>query len=350
VPEPLVRFDVRAVPPHLWPELSVVRGEHEIARGTVMVQLRLQCAEAAEAALRELAGARYPAGWRRFEVETLAESETFALPQGELRLFPALAPVDGSIGVRLHYTAAEAAHGSSQGAVALARAMLAPLERDLRRRIADDAQLLLGASPFMTGGALGELLLDLCCRDACFADAPAPASRTAFEAAVDRGRALLHEALEGRIAAAHEWFAEARAVRQLLDEPRISAAGDAAAETRAHLGRLLDPATLAGCGAEWLRRLPRYLKAEASRWRRRAGRGLEPAAILRELLEWSARVAALGARVRAERRWHAQLEALGWWVEEYRLSLYAQELKTLGPVSPVRLAERAAEVEAWLER
>ena len=46
----------------------------------------------------------------------------------------------------------------------------------------------------------------------------------------------------------------------------------------------------------------------------------------------------------------AWLDAFGWWIEEYRLSLYAQELKTLGPVSPARLAERAAEVEAWLDR
>jgi hypothetical protein len=38
------------------------------------------------------------------------------------------------------------------------------------------------------------------------------------------------------------------------------------------------------------------------------------------------------------------------WTLEYRVSLYAQELKTLGPVSAVRLEARAAEVEAWLSR
>ncbi len=72
--------------------------------------------------------------------------------------------------------------------------------------------------------------------------------------------------------------------------------------------------------------------------------------MLRELTEWSARVAALRARVQTERRWLPELEALSWWLEEFRLSSYAQELKALGPVSAVRLAERAAEVEAWLER
>jgi hypothetical protein len=32
------------------------------------------------------------------------------------------------------------------------------------------------------------------------------------------------------------------------------------------------------------------------------------------------------------------------------VSLYAQELKTLGPVSAARLEARAAEIEAWLTR
>ena len=31
-------------------------------------------------------------------------------------------------------------------------------------------------------------------------------------------------------------------------------------------------------------------------------------------------------------------------------SLYAQELKTLGPISAARLQARAAEIEAWISR
>jgi hypothetical protein len=38
------------------------------------------------------------------------------------------------------------------------------------------------------------------------------------------------------------------------------------------------------------------------------------------------------------------------WIEEYRVSLYAQDLKTIGPISAVRLAERVAAVEAWFAR
>jgi hypothetical protein len=49
-------------------------------------------------------------------------------------------------------------------------------------------------------------------------------------------------------------------------------------------------------------------------------------------------------------RWIPALDELSHWIEEYRVSLYAQELKTLGPISAARLEGRAAEIEAWIAR
>jgi hypothetical protein len=58
----------------------------------------------------------------------------------------------------------------------------------------------------------------------------------------------------------------------------------------------------------------------------------------------------LRAALRAEQRWIPEIDELGWWTWEYRVSLIAQELKTRGPVSAPRLEERAAAVASWLER
>jgi hypothetical protein len=44
------------------------------------------------------------------------------------------------------------------------------------------------------------------------------------------------------------------------------------------------------------------------------------------------------------------LEELRLWIEEYRVSLYAQELKTRVPISAARLGEREAEILAWFSR
>jgi ATP-dependent helicase HrpA len=39
------------------------------------------------------------------------------------------------------------------------------------------------------------------------------------------------------------------------------------------------------------------------------------------------------------------LEELAWMIEEYNVSIFAQELKTAGPMSPKRLEEKIREIE-----
>jgi len=102
--------------------------------------------------------------------------------------------------------------------------------------------------------------------------------------------------------------------------------------------------------SEWLRQLPRYLKAEQRRWQRNAVRGGEPPNIARELQLWSARYHDLERQLGTELRWSPKLDEFRFWIEEYRVSLYAQELKTLAPISAARLEQRAADIEAWLGR
>jgi Domain of unknown function (DUF3418) len=58
----------------------------------------------------------------------------------------------------------------------------------------------------------------------------------------------------------------------------------------------------------------------------------------------------LSVELGAELRWIPEFDDLKNWIEEYRVSLYAQELKTLGPVSAARLEARAAEIENWIRR
>jgi ATP-dependent helicase HrpA len=101
---------------------------------------------------------------------------------------------------------------------------------------------------------------------------------------------------------------------------------------------------------DWLRQLPRYLKAEQRRWQRNPVRGGEAKHIAAELKHWSSRHHELEQQLDVELRWTPKLDELRFWIEEYRVSLYAQELRTLGPISAARLGQRAAEIEAWIRR
>jgi ATP-dependent helicase HrpA len=228
--------------------------------------------------------------------------------------------------------------------------MLDAQSRDLAKLAAADVRLLLAASSYFTREELIDLLLQLSCRRACFADAAPPRTGEAFESAIDRGRADAHEMLEHAMAELGGWLSEARAVRRLLDDPRAKVYAKAAEETRTHLAELLRPQRLQALPPDWLRQVPRYLKAEERRWQRIFARGGESPQILAELDAWSSRAAALEGLAASELRRPPELEELRLWIEEYRVSLYAQELKTHVPISAARLVQREAEIRAWFAR
>jgi ATP-dependent helicase HrpA len=252
--------------------------------------------------------------------------------------------------VRYEWSAAEAQRRWRHAAALLARSILAGQARELGKSLANNAPLLLASSPYTTSGTLIEGLLQMVFRRACFDDADAPRTRDAYEKAVDRGRARLHECLDEIVAGALRWFAEAREVRRTLEDVTAGPAADAMQESNEHLRRLLNAGSLESTPTEWLRQLPRYLKAELRRRQRSGSRGSESPHIVRELRGWSARYANLEQQVGFELRWIPELDDLKHWIEEYRVSLYAQELKTLGPISAARLETRAAGIEAWITR
>ncbi len=352
IPESLLRFDVGAVPAHLMPQLAVTANGKDLAYGKTLAELRRATAAAARTDLERRARATYGliGAWRRFEMDALPETVPVVLDQGTVWVFPTLVRENQGLEVRYEWSAAEATRSWRRGAVHLARILLAGQARDLGKSIAGNASLLLAASPYVRSDAFTEALLQLVFGRACFGDAEAPRTRDAFEKAVDLGRERLHPCLDDILAAVQGWFTEARAVRRALDDPRTALLADAVEESNEHLRGLLSAGTLESLSADWLRQLPRYLKAEERRWQRNAARGAESAHIARELRGWSSRYHALEKQLEAELRWIPELDEFRSWIEEYRVSLYAQELKTLGPVSAARLEQRAAEIEAWIAR
>jgi ATP-dependent helicase HrpA len=356
IAEPLLRFDLSTVPPHLTPHLAVIADGKVLARGQALGDLRRRCAGAARAELdrRAQAAHRQSPAWRRFELDELPDSVDLALEHGTITVYPTLGGAGRPLAVHYEWSAAEARRSWQRGAVDLARILLERQARTLELEIAADGALMLAATPYSPRGPdsppVIDALLHLTFRRACFGDSDAPRTRDAYQHAVDQGRARLHGCQEEIRAEAASWFALAREVRRAQGEPRNAQSAEAADETREHLLQLLRPDALRGMPADRLRQLPRYLKAEERRWQRGAARGGESAHILREIRHWSSRLRELEAKCDAELRFIPELEDFRGWIEEYRVSLYAQELKTPGPISAARLEQRAAEIVAWLAR
>jgi ATP-dependent helicase HrpA len=352
ITEALLRFDTAAVPVHLTPHLRVIHEGREVAHGTDVERLRRECAVVGRTELERQARAGYAliGNWRRFELDELPERVPLTLEQGTIWVFPTLEQRPSGLHVQYEWSAEEAQRTWRDGSVRLARTMLERQSRDLAKSIGSSVSLLLRASPYLDSDALIDTLLQLTFRSACFTEADAPRTKAEFEAAVDAGRGRLYPCLEQMSAMTLSWLTEAGEVRQTLDDSRVRLLAEAAEETRSHLKELLGFATINSSSMDWLRQLPRYLKAEQRRWQRNTVRGSEPKHVVPELKQWSARYKDLEKRLAAELRWTPKLTELRFWIEEYRVSLYAQELKTLGPISAARLEQRAAEIDAWLSR
>jgi len=99
-----------------------------------------------------------------------------------------------------------------------------------------------------------------------------------------------------------------------------------------------------------LEQLPRYLKALALRAQRAA---LDPSKDIRKRDEIAPFVEAFRAMTEAvssrttEKKKDA-LETYRWMIEEYKVSLFAQELKTAFPISAIRLKKKIREIDRMI--
>ncbi len=194
------------------------------------------------------------------------------------------------------------------------------------------------AAAYMSLGTLEELREQIIevALDRAFLVEPLPADAAGFARRIEEGRTRLNliaaevARLAGTVLA--EW---AVAQRKLKDSkpPR-----EVADDIMAQLQRLLSKRFLAQTDWAALQHFPRYLKAVVMRLDKLRADPARDAARMAELrpLEqrWLRRVAELkGAR-------HPRLDEFRWLLEELRVSLFAQELRTPQPVSVKRL-ERA---------
>jgi ATP-dependent helicase HrpA len=200
------------------------------------------------------------------------------------------------------------------------------------------------AAQFMALGTLEELRDQIVAvaMDRAFLAEPLPADAKAFAARLEEGRARLNLIVqEVARAVAAALLEHANAQRKLKDsKPPKEVAEDAAAQLQRLVGKRFVIET------PWaaLNNLPRYLRALVMRLdkvRADPARDLQRLTELRPIEQRFARRVA-DARGAAD----ARLDEFRWLLEELRVSLFAQELRTPQPVSVKRLEKVWSQISA----
>jgi len=261
------------------------------------------------------------------------------------RLFPGIADEGGSVACRLYATAGAAAAATRRGVLRLFVLALPQQYRELVRQARGDRELVLLGRELAAEGDLAEEAARAAFAAVFLPDDTAPPRDAAsFRARLDAGRATVIEAGEGLIALLREVLALRARIQQRLG---AGLGGPGAALASADIDRQLARLVYAGFVRDIapgrLAHLPRYLRAILVRIERLAqGRGEA-----RQMLE----LAPHGERLAtAAREWSspdaaAAWEGYRWMVEEFRVSLFAQQLGTAGKVSHARLEEHWARVQ-----
>jgi len=199
------------------------------------------------------------------------------------------------------------------------------------------------ATQFMALGSAEELREQIIAvaLDRAFLAAPLPTDAASFRARLEAGRGrltLIAQEVARAAAAVLQEYANAQ--RKLKDSKPPKDVGD---DVAAQLQRLVGKRFLSATPWAALAHLPRYLRAVVMRLdklRADPARDQQRLAELRPLEQaWLRRM--------AERRGtpDARLDEFGWLLEELRVSLFAQELRTPQPVSVKRLEKAWAQLD-----
>ena len=335
---------VDRLPSHLRLRIEAVdEGGRVVGRQRDLAALREQVGQRVEKAIARQSAA---SGWGRdgltaWDFGALPESVTLdggpASPA--TKRYPALIDQGEAAGMRLFESADKAAMHTRRGVRRLLVLQLAQELAFLEYELGGFDRLGLLYVPIGDRRVIARDAMDAAVDEAMLEGRPPPRDAEAFERRITETSVDVADAARRIVGIASATLEDHGEVRAAI-ERAPAGWGGAAADLASQLDALLAPGFLAETPAYWLRRLPRYLKAA----RRRIDK-LRDGQVKRDA-EMTARVEPYWSACRrrgAEGFDELDPEArrLRWMIEEYRVSLFAQDLGTAAKVSPKRLEEQA---------
>ncbi len=267
----------------------------------------------------------------------------------EVVAHPALVAEQDNVAVRLLDYPGEAALAHADGLVALAIKQASQVVKSLRKSLLSGNELVLAfAAVEIDRKQLVEDLIAAVAYQSLRGLEP-PRSDAAFKRWFDGLRSDWHgEAVAAgeQLATALKAWSTGRTAGSKLGSDYRDSQDDCWANMRA----LLSSGTLRYAGSEWLKEYPRYAKAAEHRINRLNGQYLKDQKALELLTPWYQTLSDAQASYPGLVRLSVEAFQYRWMLEEFRVSLFAQQMKTRLPVSSKRLEQQWQLVQQWMEQ
>ena len=321
------------LPEHCYFNLRIIDdGGQELAMGRDLIQIQQQLGKAAATTFRDNTQEFERDNVTAWDIGTLPESIKFARGKQQLTGYLGLQKEkDGRIALRLFDTSAAAGQAHRLGVIELMKLQLKEQVKDLNKGIQGFTQAAM-LLKHINADTLRDDLTQAVCDRAFIGEDELPRNEKAFKEQIKRARSRLPAVKE----ALSRYLQETAAAYAELN-------GKLGKHPLTHLMRQrLQTLLTAGFAtrtpwAQWPR-LPIYLKAMTLRLEKYSGNPARDAAREADIQEleqmWQEKTDGL---VKQGLPVSDDLAAFKWMIEELRVSLFAQELKTPYPVSVKRL-------------
>ncbi|WMJ09863.1 ATP-dependent RNA helicase HrpA [Nitrosomonas sp. sh817] len=328
------------IPPHLLMNIRVVddAGE-ELAMNRDLAGLQRQLGQAAQQSFVKRGAANEKIAIERDQITQwdfgdLPLEVAFMRNGQPMTGYPALIDQNESVAIRLFDTQEAADQAMRPGVRRLLSLVLKEQIKQLDKNLPGLKQASMQLASRMNPGDLKQDMLNAILDRALLNDDPLPRSEAGFTAQCQRARSRLPEVSAALAKLLQQAGADYQALTARLPAVRNERVKS---ELKEQLDHLLYPGFLGATDWKRLQQLPRYLKGMALRLEKLAANPERDQRISAEVAPFWQQYLQRFEKHQKTSMHDDNLEEFRWQIEELRVSLFAQELKTPAPVSPKRL-------------
>ncbi|MCY3541940.1 MAG: ATP-dependent RNA helicase HrpA [Gammaproteobacteria bacterium] len=335
-------WSVEDVSKHLIVNVQVVDQQQKvIAQGRNLADLRQRVQHLLEDRFDDSFKAPYEQkGLKTFPLAGFPRSITAKSPSGTIELFPVLVDRGDGVDIRVGFDEREQYHGSIRGMCRLALIREHQTITYLTTQFKNDRSLQLYSTSLGNLANFRQLLFLTAARNTFFSSPPLPDTDKKFQQTIENNRrhfipnALrLMDSVSSALAMRHQLMLRVASLEKpILQESRE--------DIEQQLDSLFDSDFPFSFSVERMPDLPRYLNGIKARLDRLSGKLSKDLLATREIARWQDRLVALSVQ-----RQHPYADGLFHLLQEYRLSLFCQEIKTRMKLSPQRLEQAFAQLE-----
>jgi len=333
-PLPVDAFDLDALPKHLRPSFRIVDTDgRELAIGRDLRALAKQVHAEATAIVATVDTGLEQRGLRTWTFGDLPRTVERNVNGRVITAYPALADDGDSAAIVACTSSDEQIATMWAGTRRLVRLAMPAPARQVDSLLDQRTKNAMAQSPVQPKVDWYNDIIG-CALDHLIAEAGGPVwTGAAFERLVDAVRDRLHDTLVTVTASTAKLIALHSSIRRTLNQLVAAPMASAVTDVREHLDRLVYEGVLTGVGFAKLDDIDRYLRAIERRLANLPNNPKRDADLMERCRKLEAEYENLAETVSPS----DDLEALAWALEEFRVSSFAQQLRTPIPVSEKRI-------------